>query len=72
MTFLLGEVRSGVVAWVRLRALCEGVKGSALVGQSKSAATITVPRNLDADDWEMVKMMLETYIIRMQKRSPKK
>lgn len=37
----------------------------------KSSATITVPRDLDADDWVMVKTMLETYITRMQSRRAK-
>jgi hypothetical protein len=37
----------------------------------KDAAVITVPRDLDADDWDMLSMMIETYIKRLRKDSIK-
>lgn len=38
----------------------------------KDAAVITVPRDLDADDWDMLSLMIETYIKRLRKESLKK
>ncbi|WP_242109100.1 hypothetical protein [Luteimonas aquatica] len=37
----------------------------------KEAAVITVPKNLDADDWDMLSTMIGTYIARMRKDSTK-
>lgn len=37
----------------------------------KDAAVITVPRNLDADDWDMLSLMIATYIKRLRKESTK-
>lgn len=37
----------------------------------KPPATVLVPRNLDADDWEMVQTIMATYITRMRKEVAK-
>jgi hypothetical protein len=37
----------------------------------KDAAVIVVPRDLDADDWDMLSLMIETYIKRLRKDSIK-
>jgi len=37
----------------------------------KEAAVITVPKNLDADDWDMLSLMIATYIKRLRRDSDK-